>query len=375
MSHGFYSQTPFQQQYPPQQYAQPPPQTPYPTLDRTHSYSAPGRSPQAAPSAGYAPNNRSTSDLMAQQQYPSSPYPPQSYAPYGQQPAPAAQAAFSPFAQPPASGYQQPAAAPTNPPRFQHQHSQSASATYPQASTFAHGQSPGGPYGAQPGVGQAPNGMAGYPPTQPPVAQYGAAPASQPPASFRAMQSAVSSRNSVFVPPVFGSRARSAEPQHSHADLMRAPTVASARSLDALMNNRPLPHPAVGTTGSLPSVRERTSTIEGSPGSKQFTYPGFESPTKTGYIPYTRPSPSSIPPASSSPPKPAYAAQSTANPRTAPFDPFSASRISQMAASPPKPAPSFGTQPTVAPAVAPPPPFAPAWPQEKATKPDISLST
>ncbi|KAL5641523.1 hypothetical protein ACGC1H_001865 [Rhizoctonia solani] len=161
---------------------------------------------------------------------------------------------------------------------------------------------------------------------------------------------------------------------HPHADLMRAPTVASARSLDsALVNNRPLPRPAVGTAGSLPSVRERTSTIEGSPGNKQFTYPGFESPTKTGYIPYNRPSPSSISPASSSPPKPAYAAQATANPRTAPFDPFSASRISQMASSPPKPASSFGTQPTVAPAPA--PPFAPTWPQDKAIKPDLSLST
>ncbi|CAE6506942.1 unnamed protein product [Rhizoctonia solani] len=377
MSHGFYSQTPFQQQYPPQQYAQPP-QTPYPTLDRTHSYSAPGRSPQAAPSAPYpTSHNRSTSDLMAaQQQYPPGPYPAQPYTPYGQQPAPAAQAPFSPFSQPPVSGYQQPAtAASVGASRFQHQHSQSVPATHPQSSAFAPGQPPGVAYGAQPGVGQMPNGMGGYPPAQPPVAQYGVA-ASQQPASFRAAQGAAPPRNAGFVPPTFGSRARSAEPLHPHADLMRAPTIASARSLDsAMVNNRPLPHPAAGTTGSLPSVRERASTIEGSPGSKQFTYPGFESPTKTGYIPYNRPSPSTISPASGSPPKPTYAAQPTANPRTAPFDPFSASRISQMASSPPKPAPSFSTQPTVPPVVAPPPPFAPAWPQEKATKPDISLST
>ncbi|CUA77552.1 Paxillin [Gallus gallus] [Rhizoctonia solani] len=371
MSHGFYSQTPFQQQYPPQQYAQP--QTPYPTLDRTLSYSAPGHSPQPASNIGYSANqNPSTSDLMAaQQHFPASPYPPQAYAPYGQQPAPAAQPAFSPFAQPPAHGYQQPAAAPTSASRFQHQHSQSVPASYPQSAAFPPGQPPGGPYGAQP----APNGIAGYPPGQIPAAQYGAVPASQQQASFRTTQSAVPPRNSAFIPPMFGSRARSAEPLHPHADLMRAPTVASARSLDsALVNNRPLPHPAVGTTGSLPSVRERSSTLEGSPGSKQFTYPGFESPTKTGYIPYNRPSPSSISPASSSPPKPTYAAQATANPRTAPFDPFSASRISQMASSPPKPAPSFGAQPTAAPAIAPPPPFAPTWPQEKA-KPDISVST
>ncbi|KAH7345255.1 hypothetical protein B0J17DRAFT_33606 [Rhizoctonia solani] len=229
MSHGFYSQTPFQQQYPSQQYAQPP-QTPYPTLDRTHSYSAPGRSPQAAPSAGYPPShNRSTSDLMAaQQQYPSGPYPAQPYGPYGQQPAPATQAPFSPFSQPPASGYQQPAAtASVSASRFQHQHTQSVPATYPQSSAFAPGQIPGAAYGAQPNVGQAPNGMGGYPPVQPPVAQYGAA-ASQQPASFRATQGAAHSRNAGFVPPVFGSRARSAEPLHPHADLMRAPTIASA---------------------------------------------------------------------------------------------------------------------------------------------------
>ncbi|CAE6428978.1 unnamed protein product [Rhizoctonia solani] len=370
MSHGFYSQAPPQQQYPPQQYAQPP-QTPYSTLARTQTYSAPGHSTQA-PGIGYHPGqNRSASDLMAaQQQYPSNPYPAQPYAPYGQ-PAPAAQAPFSPFAQSSTSPYQQPPANQANASRFQHQHSQSVPA-YPQTSAFAPGQQPAGAYGSQPGVAPNPNGIVGYSPAQPP-GPYGAAPASQQPASFRTAQGAVPPRSSVFVPPVFGSRARSAEPP---PDLIRAPTVASARSLDsALVNKRPLPHPAMGGSGSLPSVRERASTLEGSPGSKQFTYPGFESPTKTGYIPYNRPSPSTISPASGSPPKPTYAAQPSANPRTAPFDPFSASRISQMASSPPKPGPSFGTQPIAPPTAGPAPPFAPTWPQEKVTKPDFSLSS
>lgn len=140
MSHGFYSQTPYQQ-YPPQPYAQS--QAPYPNLDRTsQAYPAPGHSPQAAPTAGHFPSHgRSASEFSGTPQpYTQPPYPGQTYA-YGQQPPPAQQAPFSPFTQPPASsGYQhsvatQPPQPSPSPPRLHHQHSHSVPSAYPPTSS------------------------------------------------------------------------------------------------------------------------------------------------------------------------------------------------------------------------------------------------
>lgn len=135
---------------------------------------------------------------------------------------------------------------------------------------------------------------------------------------------------------------------------------------------------------------------EGDARVKDFAYPGRESPTKafgassptkSGYIPYRReetsilssyPSTSSVAGTSGSPPKPTYAAQPSVNPRTAPFDPFSASKTAQLASSPPKTfTSSFGRNdsPTRAFPPAPAPAPAPAWPQEKAplSKPKSDL--
>jgi hypothetical protein len=137
MSHGFYSQPPYQQ-YPPQPYAQP------------QQYPA-GHSPQAAtPTPGYFPTHtRAASEFGANQSYAQPPYPAQPYTPYGQQPQPPQQPPFSPFTQPPAAGYQPPPAGyqapvaahqspqPSNPPRIQHQHSHSVPAAYP-ATTSAY---------------------------------------------------------------------------------------------------------------------------------------------------------------------------------------------------------------------------------------------
>ncbi|QRW04951.1 paxillin [Ceratobasidium sp. AG-Ba] len=429
MSHGFYSQTPYQQ-YPPQPYPQ------------QHSQAHP---PQAATPAGYFPTHtRSASEFGATPQpYAQSPYPAQPYTPYGQQPPPPQQTPFSPFTNPPAathpppaSGYQtQPAAAQqsqASPSRFSHQHSHSVPATYPSTAGFSpftssnqHAQPAQSPYGAPPPaavpqdyaqslgqralppparsatVGSYPTGVYHWLPCVIDVLTFTFNVAQ--PSEFGQRASAASSlnRHSAFVPPVFGSRARSASPLPPSAigDIARAPTTVSAKSLDSgLVNGRPLPYPGMSMTGSLPSVRERASVYEGGP-KKDFTYPGRElpassSPTKTGYIPYKRsetsafsayPGASAISSAPSSPPKPTYAAQPSVNPRTVPFDPFGASSLSS---SPPKvPPPAFAPRndsptrpfpPLTAAAPAAPPipppslPAAPSWPQEK--KPDLPLN-
>lgn len=185
MSHGFYSQTPYQQ-YPSQPYAQP--QAPYPNLDRTtQAYSAAGHSPQAAPSTGYFPSHaRSASEFSGTpQSYTQPPYPAQPYAPYGQQPPAAQQPPFSPFTHPPASsygasasGYQHPVATQPpqpspSPPRVQHQHSQSVPAAYPPTSSaFSSYGSPGQalPNGQAPLVQQA--SFSGRPSTASAVHDY-----------------------------------------------------------------------------------------------------------------------------------------------------------------------------------------------------------
>ncbi|KAG8747224.1 hypothetical protein FRC10_001840 [Ceratobasidium sp. 414] len=427
MSHGFYSQ-PSYQQYPPQSYAQP------------QQYPA-GHSPQATtPAAGYFPTHARTASEFATtpQPYAQSQYPAQPYAPYGQQPQPPPQP-FSPFTNPPtasypppASGYQAPPATAhqplqsPNPPRVQHQHSHSVPTTHPSTASYSsyasssqqlpHVQPPAHqtPYGTLPSA-QAPQDYTqslGHRPLPPPARSAtvtSSYPTSQP-SEFGQRVSAVPTlnRHSSFVPPVFGSRARSADPlpPTAYGDLARAPTAVSARSLDSgLVNGRPLPNaPGLSMTGSLPSIRERASAYEGDARIKDFTYPGRElpassSPTKTGYVPYKRsepsalsayPSTSTVSSTPGSPPKPTYAAQPSANPRTAPFDPFGASRASQLASSPPKvPAPTFAprndspTRPfpplaTALPASTAPPssiPSASTWPREKTqAKPDLPLN-
>ncbi|QRV90859.1 paxillin [Ceratobasidium sp. AG-Ba] len=175
----------------------------------------------------------------------------------------------------------------------------------------------------------------------------------------RASAASSLNRHSAFVPPVFGSRARSASPLPPSAigDIARAPTTVSAKSLDSgLVNGRPLPYPGMSMTGSLPSVRERASVYEGSP-KKDFTYPAKPRCSQHTLVPLR-----SLRTQFS--PKPTYAAQPSVNPRTVPFDPFGASSLSS---SPPK-------VPPPARASIPPPslPAAPSWPQEK--KPDLPLN-